>query len=60
MKTEKFNNEDIIFYSWAQSGLSVNKTQKIINGNRRAVGYRLALWNCGRGLIQDGFSNKLY
>jgi len=39
--------------------LSVNKIQKIINGNRRTVGYRLAVWNCGRGLIQqDGVSNK--
>ena len=24
-------------YSWAQTGLSTNKFQKIINGNRRAV-----------------------
>ena len=34
-------------FSWAQSGLLINKIQKIINGNRRAVGYRLAMWNCG-------------
>ena len=36
--------------------LSVNKAQKIINGNRRSVGYKLAVWNCGRGLVKDGFS----
>ena len=41
------------------SGLSINKFQKIINGNRRSVGYRLAMWNCGRGLVQEGFSVKL-
>ena len=41
------------------NGLSVNKIQKIINGNRRSVGYKLAVWNCGRGLVQDWFSPKL-
>ena len=46
--------------SWANLGLSVNKLQKIINGNRRSVGYKLAVWNCGRGLIKEGgFSVKL-
>ena len=45
--------------SWANHGISTNKLQKIINGNRRNVGYKLAVWNCGRGLIQDGFSVKL-
>ena len=44
---------------WSQYGLSINKMQKIINGNRRSVGYKLAAWNCSRGLIQDGFSCKL-
>ena len=44
---------------WSQYGLSNNKIQKIINGNRRIIGYKLALWNCSRGLIQDGFSSKL-
>ena len=42
------------------NGLSVNKIQKIVNGNRRSVGYKLAVWNCGRGLVQDGFSPKLH
>ena len=37
-------------YSWSQSGPSINKIQKIINGNRRSIGYKLAVWNCGRGL----------
>ena len=41
-------------------GPSVNKIQKIINGNRRAVGYKLAVWNCGRGLVKEGFSTKLH
>ena len=45
--------------SWANLGISTNKLQKMINGNRRNVGYKLAVWNCGRGLIQDGFSVKL-
>ena len=45
--------------SWANHGISTNKLQKMINGNRRNVGYKLAVWNCGRGLIQDGFSVKL-
>ena len=50
---------EIACYLWAQTGLSTNKLQKMINGNRRAVGYKLAVWNCGRGLIQEGFSVKL-
>ena len=33
-------------------GISINKLVKIINGNRKKKGYRLALWNCGRGLLQ--------
>ena len=44
---------------WSQHGLSINKIQKIINGNRRTIGYKFAVWNCSRGLIQDGFSGKL-
>ena len=39
-------------------GLSVNKYQKIVNGNMRTPGLRIAAWNCGRGLIQEGFSVK--
>ena len=46
-------------FCWSQYGLSINKIQKIINGNRRVVEYKLAVWNCSRGLVQDGFSNKL-
>ena len=48
------------FICWSQHGLSINKIQKIINGNRRTIGYKLAAWNCSRGLIQDGFSGKLW
>ena len=47
------------FICWSQHGLSINKIQKMINGNRRTIGYKLAAWNCSRGLIQDGFSVKL-
>ena len=39
--------------------MSSNKIQKIYNGNRRNVGYKFAVWNCGRGLLQEGFSIKL-
>ena len=45
--------------SWAMLGCSENKLQKIINGNRRSIGYKLAVWNCGRGLVQEDFSPKL-
>ena len=33
----EWQNITSYFYSWAQSGLSINKIQKIINGNRRSV-----------------------
>ena len=52
------NHRSSTVFGW--TGLSVNKIQKIINGNRRSVGYRLAVWNCARGLVQDGFSHKLH
>ena len=39
-------------------GISNNKYQKIINGNRRTLGYKLSVWNCGRGLMQEGESSK--
>ena len=46
--------------SWNITGLSTNKLQKIINGNRRSLGYKLAVWNCGGGLLGPaGPSNKL-
>ena len=44
--------------SWASSGLSINKLQKIINGNRRSNGYKLAVWNCGRGLFRMVFQSN--
>ena len=53
------NEETIFIFCWAQAGLQPNKLQKIINGNRRSQGYKLAVWNCGRGLIQEDFSIKL-
>ena len=41
-------------------GVSPNKLMKIINGNRR-LGYKLAVWNCRRGLITEEkeASNKM-
>ena len=59
-KCREVGREVTKFYSWAQSGLSINKFQKIIIGNRRSVGYKLAVWNCGRGLVQEGFSVKFH
>ena len=56
---ESSNHSCFNSLSWASAGLSINKLQKIINGNRRSNGYKLAVWNCGRGLVQDGFSVKL-
>ena len=54
------NNEKYTsIFCWAQAGLQPNKIQKIINGNRRSQGYKLAVWNCGRGLVQEDFSIKL-
>ena len=32
-------------------GLSVNKVCHILFGNRRVLGYKIASWNCGRGLL---------
>ena len=46
-------------FSRAKLGVSVNKIQKIVNGNRRSIGYKLAVWNCGRGLLNETFSSKL-
>ena len=39
-------------------GLSINKIAQIINGNRNQHGYKFAIWNCGRGLLQDETSSK--
>ena len=47
-------------FSMKMFGISVNKIQKITNGNRRSVGYKLGVWNCGRGLVQENFSSKLH
>ena len=40
-------------------GLSINKIAKITNGNKKQAGYRIALWNCGRGLLQNDGTGKL-
>ena len=44
----------------ARLGISGNRIQKIINGNRRAIGFKLAAWNCGTGLLNETFSHKLH
>ena len=31
--------------------LNVNKISHILNGNKRSLGYKIAAWNCGRGLV---------
>ena len=54
---QKTNQNFII--CWSQCGLSINKIQKIINGNRRLVGYKLAVWNCARGLYKMDFQINL-
>ena len=46
-------------YKWSVLGLSINKMLKIINGNRRNKGFKLAVWNCGRGIITDDGPDKL-
>ena len=33
------------------SGVSQNKISHMINGNKRSLGYKIASWNCGRGLM---------
>ena len=40
--------------SWSYSGSSINSIVHALNGNRR-IGYRVAAWNCRRGLLNfDG------
>ena len=42
-------------------GINHNKICKIINGNRRSIGYQISSWNCGRGLMSStgSVSDKL-
>ena len=35
-------------------GGNVNKIMHVQNGNRRNLGYRIAAWNCNRGLLKQG------
>ena len=58
-KEIQLNDDPRFIPCWSYSGMSSNKIQKIYNGNRRNVGYKFAVWNCGRGLLQEGFSIKL-
>ena len=44
--------------SWSFTNVG-NKLTHALNGNRRSIGYKLAVWNCGRGLIKENFSTKL-
>ena len=46
-------------FRFSISGLSINKIVKIINGNKKQTGYKIALWNCGRGLLQNDGTGKL-
>ena len=44
-------SRDNFTLKWGTTGLSNNKLQCIINGNRRTIGYKFAVWNCERGLL---------
>ena len=44
---------------WSLPGLDINKILKIIHGNGRQTGYKIAVWNCGRGLFADWNQSKL-
>ena len=57
---ESFSPVSTNVFSRARLGKSINKIQKIINGNRRTTGFKFAVWNCGRGLVQETFSYKLH
>ena len=35
-------------------GSEINKVMHMQNGNRRNLGYKIASWNCNRGLLQAG------
>ena len=39
--------------SWSYSGVSNNKLMHALNGNKNN-GYKIAAWNCRRGLLKDG------
>ena len=58
----KYPQIEIVHYfgfKWSIIGLSCNKLQNIINGNRKTFGFKLAVWNCERGLLGvDGASPK--
>ena len=42
-------------------GTNLNKVCHMVNGNRRALGYKISSWNCGRGLMSrnNASSDKL-
>ena len=44
---------------WSLPGLDINKILKIIHGIGRQTGYKIAVWNCGRGLFADWNQSKL-
>ena len=44
-------NSHVLSLRWSYQGLNNNELQKMINGNRKTNGYKLAVWNCGRGLL---------
>ena len=57
--TDQLGNIGHNSFNWPCHGKMANKLQHIISGNRRRLGYKLALWNCGRGLINsDGGTSK--
>ena len=44
---------------WSMPGKNINKIAKIVYGDRWKNGYKFALWNCGRGLLNEDLSVKL-
>ena len=58
IQPKKFHNQ-YTSCRWSMSGLNINKIVKNVVGNRNQHGYKFAIRNCGRGLLQDDYSTKL-
>ena len=43
--------------SWSYSGMSINSLNHILFGNKK-IGYRVAIWNCRRGLLESDGSQS--
>ena len=50
------NRQIFELYSWSPGlqgfiGQNLNKTCHMLNGNKKSLGYKISVWNCGRGLL---------